>query len=131
MSVGEKDRFRTAERVEVGNHYGLAWVEAGQDLDGAQAARAGLDAAALGDVGFTVAPCQGTYFLLADFTGIWDGDDVTLARHLIETCGVAAIPPSVFYLADRDEGRRLLRFAFCKRLETLERAAERLRRGLG
>jgi len=81
----------------------------------------------LADVGFTVAPCQGTYFLLADFTRIWAGDDVTLARHLIERCGVAAIPPSAFYLADRDEGRRLLRFAFCKRLETLERAAERLR----
>ena len=39
-----------------------------------------------------------------------------------------AIPPRPFYKASIDEARRLLRFAFCKKLETLEKAAERLGR---
>ena len=85
-------------------------------------------AAVLREIGLEVAPCHGTYFLLADFTALFAGDDRAFARHLIETHGVAAIPPSVFYLDQKDEGRRLVRFAFCKRMATLERAAERLRR---
>jgi N-succinyldiaminopimelate aminotransferase len=83
---------------------------------------------ALCDAGFRVAVPRGTYFVLADFTPIFDGDDRAFARHLIETCGVAAIPPSVFYRENEQEGRRLVRFAFCKRRETLEAAAERLGR---
>jgi aspartate/methionine/tyrosine aminotransferase len=38
---------------------------------------------------------------------------------------VAAIPASAFY-ADPARGRGLVRFAFCKRVETLRKAAERL-----
>jgi N-succinyldiaminopimelate aminotransferase len=83
---------------------------------------------ALRDTGFDVAVPQGTYFVLADFTALFDGDDRAFARHLIETCGVATIPPSVFFMAQPEVGRRLIRFAFCKRRETLEKAADRLRR---
>jgi aminotransferase len=39
--------------------------------------------------------------------------------------GVAPVPGSSFY-HDPALGRRMVRFAFCKRLETLERAGERL-----
>ena len=81
----------------------------------------------LEEVGFKVAPPQGTYFALADFSRLSKDDDRVFARSLIERHGVAAIPPSVFYQDDPDEGRRLLRFAFCKRMETLEAAAKRLR----
>jgi N-succinyldiaminopimelate aminotransferase len=88
-------------------------------------------AGVLEEIGLEVAPCQGTYFLLADFTRLFDGDDRAFARHLIATRGVAAIPPSVFYLAEKDQGRRLVRFAFCKRMATLEEAAARLRGGEG
>jgi aspartate/methionine/tyrosine aminotransferase len=69
---------------------------------------------------------RGTYFILADFTPVFEGDDWDFARWLTAEHGVAAIPPSAFYQADAAEGRRLARFAFCKRMETLERAAERL-----
>ena len=48
------------------------------------------EAGVLAEVGLDVAPCAGTYFLLADFTSLWDGDDLAFARHLIETRGVAA-----------------------------------------
>jgi N-succinyldiaminopimelate aminotransferase len=82
--------------------------------------------AALEAAGLTPAPPQGTYFVLADFSGIHQGDDRAFVRSLIENKGVAAIPPSVFYRAHPEEGQRLVRFAFCKRMETLKAAAERL-----
>jgi len=79
--------------------------------------------------GFAPAAPQGAYFVLADFTARFPperhGDDRALARALVVAPGVAAIPPSVFY-AGCDDGRRLLRFAFCKKMETLRAAAERL-----
>ena len=81
----------------------------------------------LESVGFRVRPPQGTYFVLCEFGDLWAGDDRSFARHLVEEIGVAAIPPSVFYGAS-DEGARLMRFAFCKRPETLALAAERLAR---
>lgn len=82
---------------------------------------------ALEETGFAVAPAQGTYFMLADFSALADEDDRWFARRLVEEAGVATIPPSPFY-ASPEEAARLVRFAFCKKLETLEAAAERLRR---
>ena len=69
----------------------------------------------------------GTYFLMAGYADLFgDRSDVEVAGELIESRGVAAIPPSVFYL--RPPGPLpWLRFAFCKRDETLQRAAELLR----
>jgi N-succinyldiaminopimelate aminotransferase len=69
---------------------------------------------------------KGAYFVLADFTRVFEGSDVEFAHHLVKEIGVAAIPPSCFYAAHPEEGRRLIRFAFCKRLETLESARTRL-----
>lgn len=83
---------------------------------------------ALREAGFEVSVPEGTYFVLADFTALWDGDDRSFALHLIERYGVAAIPPSPFYASAPEEGRRLLRFAFCKTRPTLEAGAERLAR---
>jgi N-succinyldiaminopimelate aminotransferase len=85
---------------------------------------------ALRDAGLSPAPPQGTYFILADFSPVHDGDDRGFVRHLIERHGVAAIPPSVFYHAEPEAGRKLVRFAFCKQMETLRAAGERLR-GMG
>ena len=83
---------------------------------------------ALRDAGFEVAVPQGTYFVCASHRPLSDKDDRAYAEELIETIGVASIPPSCFYTNDKEEGRRLLRFAFCKQLPTLEAGAERLRR---
>lgn len=81
---------------------------------------------ALRAAGFKVAVPDGTYFILADFTPVFDGDDWTFARWITKEHGVAAIPPSSFFQADAGEGRRLARFAFCKKMDTLQAAAERL-----
>lgn len=77
--------------------------------------------------GLRVAVPRGTYYILADFSGIWEGDDRSFVHHLIDHSGVAAIPPSSFYTRAPGEGKKLVRFAFCKRLDTLEQAAERLK----
>ncbi len=92
----------------------------------------------LAALGFRVHPCQGTYFLMAE----WEGSriahtmqatgaagvrtDADFCKRLTAEAGVAAIPPSVFY--DRPElGRSMVRLAFCKRRQTLEEAVRRLR----
>lgn len=81
----------------------------------------------LESAGFDVLTPRGTYFVLADIRPLgWD-DDVAFCRMLPETVGVAAIPPTAFYV-NKDAGRHLVRFAFCKTLDVLEEAIERLRR---
>lgn len=80
----------------------------------------------LREIGFQVSVPAGAYFCLASMPGV--DDDRAFARRLILEAGVATIPPSAFYSASVDEGRRLLRFAFCKKQSTLDDAAARLRR---
>ena len=63
----------------------------------------------------------GTYFVITRC----EGDDVAYVQDLIATKGVAAIPASVFF-SRPERGRGLVRFAFCKRVETLRAAGERL-----
>ena len=54
-------------------------------------------------------------------------DAVDLARRLPELVGVAAIPVPVFcHPEGAERTRSLLRFAFCKRIDVLQEAAERL-----
>ncbi len=88
-------------------------------------ARRDLLCDALESIGFTIARPASGYFVIADHTPFGHADDVSFCRHLIETVGVAAIPPTAFY-EHKDEGRHLVRFAFCKRRQTLEQAIERL-----
>jgi N-succinyldiaminopimelate aminotransferase len=75
-------------------------------------------------VGFDVRPSAGTYFLCASFGRFGFRDDIAFCRYLIDN-GVAAIPPSVFY-DNPEHGRSYVRFAFCKRDETLQAAVARL-----
>lgn len=84
-------------------------------------------AGALERVGLRVFPTEGTYFIMADHSALGFEDDVAFCRHLTAEVGVAAIPPSAFY-SHKELGKHLVRFAFCKRRETLEEAAKRLQR---
>lgn len=70
-------------------------------------------------------PCEGSYFQLADYSGISEALDLDLAVELAEEHGVAAIPLSPFY-ATPPEGQRLIRFCFAKEDSTLDKAIERL-----
>ncbi|ACS84724.1 pyridoxal phosphate-dependent aminotransferase [Musicola paradisiaca] len=71
-----------------------------------------------------ILPCEGTYFLLADYRAISTQDDVSFCRWLTEQVGVAAIPLSVF--CDAPFPHTLIRLCFAKQESTLDAAAERL-----
>ncbi len=73
---------------------------------------------------FKILPCEGTYFLLADYSAISDLDDVSFCQWLTKEVGVAAIPLSVF-CADPFP-HRLIRLCFAKQEATLDAAAELL-----
>jgi methionine transaminase len=75
---------------------------------------------------FRPLPCQGTFFQMMDYSAITSESDAEFALRLIREHGVAAIPISPF-LQGADAGT-VLRFCFAKKQETLERAAERLRK---
>ena len=79
----------------------------------------------LAAAGFDVYRPAGTYFVTADVRPLGFDDGMALCRKLPELCGVVAVPSVVFY-DNEDEGRHLVRFAFCKRPEVLDEAVERL-----
>jgi N-succinyldiaminopimelate aminotransferase len=80
----------------------------------------------LAAAGFDVYPTSGTYFVTVDIRPLRaDGDGMAFCRELPGRCGVVAIPNEVFY-ANRHEGRHLVRFAFCKRIEVLDDVVARL-----
>lgn len=86
--------------------------------------------AILEESGFRAWTPEGAYYVLADFTALQpDMDDVTFARWLTVEKKVAVVPGSSFYRGDVSLGRGLVRFAFPKRLETLEDARRRLAAG--
>jgi len=90
-------------------------------------ARRDLLVPALEAAGFRASLPHGAYYVMTDISGITQEDDVTFARRIAAAPGVAAVPGSSFY--SRPElGRSKVRFAFPKRTDTLDAAAERLRR---
>src|ERR1700678_1329032 len=77
--------------------------------------------------GFRCFRPNGAYYIMTDISGFGFSDDVSFVRHLIENIGVAAVPGSSFF-SDSNAGATLIRFCFCKKYETLEKAGDRLRR---
>jgi aminotransferase len=65
--------------------------------------------------------------VMADVSHLGLGDDVEVAHHLTKEVGVAVVPGSSFFWRP-ELGSHLVRFAFCKKVETLEEAGERLRK---
>jgi aminotransferase len=73
---------------------------------------------------------EGAYYTLAGFGAFDYPDDVAFTMHLVKEVGVAVVPGSSFYPPGSEDGKRLIRFAFPKREETLAEAARLLRSGL-
>lgn len=71
-------------------------------------------------------PCEGTYFVLADYSAVSQETEAQFAQRLITEFGVAAIPLSGLYQQSVDN--RLVRFCFAKKDRTLEAGLERLQR---
>ncbi len=74
---------------------------------------------------FRLLPCEGSYFLTADYSAISVDGDRAFAEHVARAHGVATIPLSPFY-KDPPPGQRLLRFCFAKQDATLDAAMEKL-----
>jgi aspartate/methionine/tyrosine aminotransferase len=118
--------FTTPPNLQVAVAYGLGRPDAHFE-----ALRAGLQRSrdrftqGLTELGFSVVPSAGTYFVSIDIGALGESDDVDFCRRLVTERGVAAIPVSAFY-AD-GAVRHLVRFCFAKRDATLDAALERLR----
>ena len=82
---------------------------------------------ALTEAGFRCFRPRGAYYVMTDISQFSFANDVEFTRHLVKEIGVAAVPGSSFYNDPRD-GAHQVRFAFCKRDQTLDEAGRRLLR---
>jgi aminotransferase len=82
---------------------------------------------ALAEAGFHCFRPRGAYYVMTDISAFGFSNDMAFTEYLVKEIGVAAVAGSSFYHDPRD-GAQQVRFAFCKRDETLEEAARRLRR---
>jgi len=82
---------------------------------------------ALEQVGFRCFRPRGAYYVMTDISAFGFADDVEFARYLVQEIGVACVPGSSFYKHPKD-GSQQVRFAFCKKPETLDEAARRLQK---
>ncbi|HYL13542.1 MAG TPA: aminotransferase class I/II-fold pyridoxal phosphate-dependent enzyme [Terriglobales bacterium] len=82
---------------------------------------------ALVEAGFRCFRPRGAYYVMTDISAFSFPDDVAFTQYLVKEIGVAAVPGSSFYDDPRD-GAQQVRFAFCKRDQTLDEAARRLRK---
>jgi len=86
-------------------------------------------AGALTGLGFEVHDSSGTYFLCADPRPLGFSDSTSFCAELPGRAGVAAIPMSAFCDPQSEHAgawNHLVRFAFCKRDDTLDEAIRRL-----
>jgi N-succinyldiaminopimelate aminotransferase len=82
----------------------------------------------LADLGFTVFPSTGTYFLCADPRPLGYDDGMTFCQELPARVGVAAVPVGAFVNEPTAAPwKHLVRFAFCKNADAFAEAARRLR----
>jgi N-succinyldiaminopimelate aminotransferase len=103
---------------------GDAWVGALRDSLQGKRDRLG---SALTELGFELHDSHGTYFLCADPRPLGYDDSETFCAELPERAGVAAIPMSAFCAPGHaGDWNHLVRFAFCKRDDTLDEAIKRL-----
>jgi aminotransferase len=77
--------------------------------------------------GFKCFRPRGAYYVMTDISTFGFKDDISFAKYLVQEIGVACVPASSFYRDPRD-GAKQVRFAFCKKPETLDEAARRLAR---
>lgn len=84
----------------------------------------------LSKAGFKYALPAGSYYIFADVADLRKKlnakDDTEFSRKLIEITGVATIPGSAFY-SNPEEGIDQVRFTYCKKTETLNEVAEKMK----
>lgn len=121
--------FTTSPALQLGIAYALEneidfTLAMTRDLEG----KRDLLAAGLAKLGFEPLPCEGTYFLTADISGLTNENDRNFCLRLVREAGVATIPLSVFMQSGKPD--HFVRFAFCKQRAVIEEALTRLGRYL-
>lgn len=70
---------------------------------------------------------DGAFYIMGDFSDVYDGDDRDFAKWIIREYGVACIPPSSFFSDEHKHiASKQARFSYCMHDESLHKAAERL-----
>ena len=67
---------------------------------------------------------RGAYYVMTDISAFGFANNI--ATHLVKDVGIACVPGSSFYKHRKDGIAEQVRFAFCKKPETLDKAARRL-----
>jgi aspartate/methionine/tyrosine aminotransferase len=80
---------------------------------------------ALEEARFRCYPPRGAYYVMTDISAFGHANDVEFAAYLVKEIGIACVPGSSFYKHPKD-GAQQVRFAFCKKPETIDEAARRL-----
>lgn len=111
-------QFGIAEFLKNKNHY--------QELGAFYQAKRDKFVKLLKGSRFSFVPSAGTYFQLLGYEKITKEKDTDYAIRMVKENGVAAIPISVFYHKPVQDN--MLRFCFAKKDETIEKAAEILRK---
>jgi aspartate/methionine/tyrosine aminotransferase len=88
----------------------------------------------LDEIGFAAPVPEGAYYVLADYSAVpipqAELGSMQFAVWMVEEVGVAVVPGIVFY-SQEGYGDRSVRFAFPKKIETLQAAGERMQRAFG
>jgi aspartate/methionine/tyrosine aminotransferase len=113
--------FQEAMAVALEQAPGLGYYD---DLSRDYSQRRDALKSALEAAGLPTLPVAGAYFLMSDISRLGFETDVAFCRWLTTEIGVAAVPPSAFYL-DPARAPLLARFCFAKKMETIQLAAER------
>ena len=80
---------------------------------------------ALERAGFRCYRPRGAYYVMTDISAFGFENDLQFASYLVKEIGIACVPGSSFYKHAKD-GSQQVRFAFCKKPETLDEAGRRL-----
>lgn len=112
-----QEAVATAMRFEDSYFHGIA----AEYLDRRDFLLKGLEAS-----GFRCFKPYGAYYIMTDISAFHFPDDTTFSRTLVKDVGVATVPGSSFYHEEKD-GYSKVRFAFCKKKETIAKALELLK----
>jgi aminotransferase len=123
--------FLTVGAANALQHAGAYALNLPQDyyasLQGLYQEKRDLIVPVLKDAGFKCDSPEGAYYVMTDISDFGFDNDVEFTRYLIREIGVAVVPGSSFY-HDSTMGSQMVRFCFCKKDETLKKAAENLQK---
>ena len=80
----------------------------------------------LGNSGFDYITPRGAYYVMTKFPDCGYSDGLEFSMFLSETIGVTPVPGRAFYPSDSNLGASYIRFAFPKRLDTLQKVSDNL-----